>query len=127
MGVVETRCDAAEVLDGHRLIELGPAQTVGQAAARDVLHDHVRRSLVFAEVEDVEDVRVAHLGDRLRLMAEARDRVLVRRNRLHDLDGAGARELGVIGAVDDAHGALAYEVLDFILTQLGSGSDRHGH
>src|SRR4029077_7502284 len=60
------------------------------------------------------------------LVAEPRDRVFVGRDRLHDLDRTGASELRVISAVNDAHRALAYEVLDLVLAQPGSCSDRHG-
>jgi hypothetical protein len=98
----------------------------GQIAAGNVLDDHVRRPLVLAEIEDVEDVWVAHARNRLCLVPEARYGVLVRRDRVHDFDGAGASELLVVGAVDRAHSALAYELLDLVLPQLGSRLDRHG-
>ena len=110
-----------------RLRRAAPLLTRGRkAAALDVLDDHVGRSLELAEVEDVEDVRVAHVRDRLRLAAEPRGRVGIRCQPLQDLDRADAFELGVVGAIDHAHGTLADEVLDYVRTQLGSGRDRHG-
>jgi hypothetical protein len=66
---------------------------------------------------------VAHLGDRLRLVAEPGRRVRVRRDPLENLEGAGALELHVVGAIDQTHGPLADEVLDFVLSELGSGRD----
>jgi len=68
---------------------------------------------------------MSHLSDRLRLAAEPRDRVWVGRNPMHHLDCTGACEGDVVGAIDDAHRALAYEVLDLILTQSCARFDRH--
>ncbi len=126
VGVVEAGGHAAQILERrtgfHRSL-LHPAR---KAATGDVLDDHVGRSLVFAEVEYVDDVGVAHLGDGLRLMTETGSRVSVGRYALQDFDGTGALELHVIGAVNDAHGPLADEVLDLVLAQPGSGLNRHG-
>src|SRR4029077_8130726 len=87
---------------------------------------HVGRSFELAEVEDVDDVRVAHVRDRLCFAPETCDRVRVRRQPLEDLDGSGALELRMVGAVDHAHGPLAYEFLDDVRTQHGPWADRHG-
>src|SRR5213593_1729859 len=102
------------------------AHPVRQAAAGDVLDDHVRRALELAEVVDVDDVRVAEPGDRLGLVPEAGDRARIGGDRLHDLDRARSLELRVIGAVHHAHRALAYEVLDLVLAQTGPCGYRHG-
>ena len=69
---------------------------------------------------------MAQLGDRLGFVAEAGNRVRVGRDRLEHLDRAGPFQVGVVYAVDQAHCALAYEVLDLVLAQPGSGRDRHG-
>src|SRR4030088_812606 len=126
VSVVQAGRYAAEVLDRSGLLEDPLAQPVGEAAARDELHDHVRRPLVLAEVVDVEDVRMAHLSDGLRLVPEASGGIGVWRDRLQDLHRAGAFELRVVGAERVAHGTLPDEVLDLVLSELGSGSDRHG-
>ena len=124
--VVQRVADAAEKCDGRVAVKRAIFDARRQAAAFDVLHDHVRRPFELAEVEDVEDVRVAHMGDRLGLAAEPRRRVQVSTQPLQDLDRAGAFELGVVRTVNDAHGTLANEVLDDVGTQPGSGPDRHG-
>jgi hypothetical protein len=124
--VVESRRDAAQVGQGRVCVQRAVRHLRGQAAARDELHDHVRRALVVAEVVDVDDVGVAEFRDRLRLVAEAGHRVGVGRHRLHDLDRAGALQLRVVGAVDATHRALSDEVLDLVLAQLCPLPDRHG-
>ena len=124
--VVETGRDPTQVPDGAVLVERAVVHLGGQAAAGDVLDDHVRRPLELAEVVYVDDVGVPHLGDRLRLVAEAGDGVGVRRDRLHHLDRPNALQLGVIGAVDHPHRPLADEVLDLVRAQLRPRPDRHG-
>ena len=125
MRIVEAGRDALQVLERRGGVELSLLHLGGQAAPRHVLDDHVRRPLVLAVIEYVEDVRVAHLGDGLSLPAEAGDGVGIRRDPVHHLDRAGSCKWHVVGAIDDAHGALAYEVLDLILTQPRSRFDRH--
>ena len=125
MGVIEAGGDPVQVLQRGRRVELALVHPAGQAAAGHVLDDHVRRPLELAEVVDVDDVRMPHLGDRLGLVAEAGHRVRVGADRLHHLDRAGPLELRVIGAVDQTHGPLADEVLDLVLTQFCPLRDRH--
>ena len=124
--IVEARRDPAQVPQRAWPVEVAVDHPGGEAAAGDVLDDHVRRPLELAEVVDVDDVRVPQLGDRLRLVAEPGHGVHIRRDGLHDFDRAGALERGVIGLIDQAHGPLAYEILDLVLSQLGTGRDRHG-
>src|SRR5207245_11342897 len=57
--------------------------------------------------------------------SEPSDRVRIVGDAMHHRARAGARQGYVVGAIDDAHGALAYEVLDLILTQTRSWFDRH--
>jgi len=115
VGVVETRGDPAQVLQGGRLVERALLHPAGEAAAGDVLDDHVGRPLKLAEVVDVDDVGVAQPGDRLRLVAETRHGVGIRGHRLQHLDRPGPLELRVVGAKDHAHGSLSDEVLDLVL------------
>ena len=115
MRVVEAGGDAAQVFQRSRCVERSVAQLVGEASARDVLDDHVRHAVVLPEVVDVDDVRVAHLGDRLRLVAKPCSRVRAGGEPLQDLDGSGALELHVVGAEHEAHRPLPDEVLDLVL------------
>src|SRR4029077_14817638 len=119
------RRDALQILQGGRRIRWTLLHLGGQAAAGYELDDHVWRPLVLAVVEDVEDVGVTHLCDGLRLAAEAGDRVRIGRDPVHHLDRSGARQGHVVSAIDDAHGALTYEVLDLILPQPCAWFYRH--
>ena len=112
--VIKPGGDPPEVFQGGGQVDRPMRHRVGQAAARDVLDDHVGGALKVAEVVDVDDVGVAELGDRLGLVAEAGDRIDVGCDRLHDLDRAGPLQLRVIGAIDDAHRPLADEILDLV-------------
>ena len=100
---------------GYDMLIAAATEAVRQASPGDELDDHVRHAVVLAEVVDVDDVRVAHLGDRLRLMAEPSRRVRVGREPLQHLDRAGALQLHVVRAVNEAHRSLADEVLDLVL------------
>ncbi len=113
--VVQAGGDAAEIFQRRGRIERPVAKPVGEAPARDVLDDHVGHPVVLAEVVDIDDVGVAHLRDRLRFVAEPGRRVGIWGDPLQDLDRSGALQLDVVGPVDQAHGALADEVLDFVL------------
>ncbi len=115
MRVVEAGRDAAEIFQRRGRVEGTVAQLVGEASAGDELDDHVGNAVVLAEVVDVDDVRVAHLGDRLRLVAETRGRVRVGSDPLQYLDRARALQLHVVRAIDEAHRSLADEVLDLVL------------
>ena len=88
MCVVEPGGDTTQVLQRGLLIQRRLLQLPGEVAARDVLHDHVRGSLVLAEVEDVDDVRMPHLRDGLRFVVEASDGVRTDGDSLEDLDRA---------------------------------------
>jgi len=113
--VVEAGGDAAQESQCRAPRKKPVAQSAGEVSPWDVLNDHVRRPLVLAEIEDVEDVRMSHPRNRLRFVPESRDRVGVRRDGMHDLDCTGARELGVVGTVDSAHRTLANELQDLVL------------
>src|SRR4029077_3421804 len=124
--VVQADGDAAQEPDGCRPAQAPLGHAAGEAAPGHVLDDHVGRPLDFAEVVDVDDVGMAHPGDRLGLVPEASDAIRVGGDRLHDLDGADPLQLGVIGAVDETHRPLADEVLDLVLSEPATGRDRHG-
>src|ERR1700674_1859015 len=127
MRVIEAGADAPQIPQSGLRVERHLRHLSGQAAAGNELNDHVRSPVEFAEVVHVDDVGVAHLGDRLRLVAEAGHRVGPDGYSLEYLDGAGSLQLGVVGLVDEAHRTLADELLDFVGTELSPWLDRHGH
>ena len=126
MRVIKGLGDPAQVRDRRGALHRSALDAGGKAAAGYVLDDHVRGSLVLTEVEDVEHVGVAQLGDGLGFTPKASRRVQVQAYPVQHLDRAGALELGMVGAVDDAHGAFADGVLNDVLPQLGTRPDRHG-
>lgn len=71
----------------------------------DQLHREEHAPVVDADVVDGDDVGVAQTRHRLRLAQQAcRARlVVVRRTIVHELQGDCAVELGIVGAVHDAH------------------------
>jgi len=69
---------------------------------------------------------MAHARDGLRFAPKPRRRVDIPTESLQDLHRRGPFQLGVIGAIDDAHCALADELLDDVGPQPGSRGDWHG-
>ena len=110
------------------------ADEVLEVVALQELHRHVDLALVFAEVEDGDDVGVVEPRGRLGLAVEALPQLFVGADRRrHRLDGDVAAEDGVVGLEDLAHGALADLADDLVLTQLteihhtsapGAGAER---
>ena len=94
--VVETRGDSAEVFERHGLLEHSLAQAVRQASAGDVLHDHVRRPLVLAEVVEGAahpalsfEARIAELMNKSLMLVTALAPVLERAAALVTFNGGG--------------------------------------
>ena len=101
--------------------------TLLEAAAREVLHDDQRASVVLVDVEDRDDVGVAReAGGRERLALEPLPQPVVLRVALcQHLDRHVATELLVGGAEDLAH-AAAPDVLGVAVTgRKGVGRDGH--
>jgi hypothetical protein len=80
-----------------------------------VLHDQVVRAVLDAPVVDVHDVGLVEVGGRLRLLAEPlyEDGVLGEL-RVQYLDGDGAAEQRVPGAVHVRHAAAADELFQLV-------------
>jgi hypothetical protein len=98
-------------------LELGDAallEPLGQALAGQQLHDHVRAAVVgLAVLVHADRRRVAQLRGDLELAAEPDDELGVGQALAPDqLDRDLAIDLGVVGLVDDAHAALADDLLD---------------
>ena len=87
------------------------AQDRGEVLAVDQLHDDVRARAVLAEVEHRHDARVAERRRRPGLVAEPAEEVgVLAELGAEELDGDVAIQLGVAGAVDRRHPALAEEL-----------------
>jgi len=88
--------------DGERF----PFETLGKAAAVDILERHIRAAVVgFADLVDLDDVRVLQAGHGFDFDAEAGPGVEVRRgNHLH---GHDAVQCDLAGFVNDAHATPA--------------------
>ena len=70
VGIVQSLCERPQVLQRFIDAHLSPAETVLEVTAGDKLVDDEGEALVFAEVVYLEDVRVIHAGDGLRLLRE---------------------------------------------------------
>ena len=105
--------------DRRRLADVerpGAAQARAQRLAFEQIHQVVVAAVgQRAEVEDVDDVRMADLVDRARLGHEPLDRRgLVRELGLQHLDRRALADQRMRRRVDDAHAAGAEHVLDDI-------------
>ena len=109
VGAVEARervdGDRDGALDGERTVH---GDDLRERAPAQVLHDHVGPAAFIAEVDDIDDVRVADAGRGARLALEALDGRFVLRDRgVQQLDGHEAAQALVGGLVDRAHPAVA--------------------
>ena len=100
-------------------------QELAQGRAADELDDEVLLGLVgLADVEDLDDVRVAELGHRLRLGVEARDDLArIAQVGMDDLDGDLAPEAAIARAVHGRHPAVADLLEDLVFGELGHPPD----
>ena len=69
--------------------------------------------------------RASHPGDGLCFVVEAGGSIGTGGNALEELERGRALELSMVGAVNEAHGPLANELLDLVGSELGSRLDRH--
>ncbi len=129
--------DARAVCLGQSVRELGPevehfregqgpgAEPPPQRLALDALHHDVVRARPvggFADVVDVDDVRVVEGGGGARLPFEPRQQLGIGA-RAQDLDGYGAAEPRVARAVDLAHAAGSQAVDDLVGADARSRSE----
>ena len=110
-------------LEGHedRVAHREPAgalEQLLQVLALDVLEDDVLTALVLATVDDRDDVRMAELGNRACLAAEALDVLLVRRELLvEDLDRDDSVEQPVMRVPHGRHSAASDERQELVATR----------
>ena len=123
--------------DAHRAQRIDAPlvrQHVGEVDAVEVLHHEVGAAVLGrAEVGDVDDVGVADARGGARLAPEALDQVLLLRvDRVQDLDRDALADLDVLAGVDRAHAALAdlaqdaVAVLDHPSDEIAAGVERIG-
>jgi hypothetical protein len=94
--------------------------------AFEILQHEVVDAVLMADVEQRANARVAERGDRARFTIEAisQPRIGSERRR-QDLDGDGAIEPRVTGAIDLAHAARAEGRNDLIGAQAATGLETH--
>ena len=113
--LVRRQADAHGVRDGE-LTLIGRVDDTLHVAARHVLaDDEWLLRLVFAHVEDGDDMRVAaQPAQSRRLALNTGATVGVEARRLDQRESDVAVEAGVVRAVDDLAGALAEQFLDLV-------------
>ena len=106
---------------GQRLERAALLDHGAEVAAVDQLHDDERVARLHAVVEDVDDVRMAQRGGRLRLLAEAGDeRRVAAVLGAQNLDRHVAAQLRVVAAKDGRHAALAEQLDQAVAAGRGS-------
>ncbi|HEV8702079.1 MAG TPA: hypothetical protein VGV60_12470 [Candidatus Polarisedimenticolia bacterium] len=107
--------------------ERAAGQPVAQRRPFEQLLDDVRRPLVRSGVEHGQDVRVVELPHGARLLLEAAQPLGIGHERgRQDLHRHVTRQAGVAGAIHLSHPAGADGAEDFVGTESGAGSQRHG-
>jgi hypothetical protein len=103
------------------------ADAVGEGFAFEVLHDQVVGAVLRADVVELADIGMIQGGEGAGFAFEA----LLQFGRGgevrgEDLDGDGAVQAGVAGAIDFTHAAGAERRFDFIGAEFCAGGESHG-
>ncbi len=112
------RNDFDRAFDGE--VMAGLADEMVQSRARKERHDKVRLLLAvffeFTDVEDFDNVGMAHRGEHITLFVEQ-----LQRRRIWNiedcLDSDFAPDDGVVGAINQAHPALPEDLPDLVATR----------
>ena len=103
---------------GPRVVAVG-GQAVGEVAAGDQLHGEVALAVVLAHLVDRHDAGVVEQRHRLGLVLEPPQLVVAGQDAGADhLEGDGAVEADLAGAVDDAHAAAAELGVDLVVAEV---------
>ena len=122
-GIGDLDRDAKSLTDRERT----PAQALGQRLPFQVLHDDEVDAIVFADVVEGADVRVAQPRRRFRFALEALTASRAVEHMLRqDLDCDRAAQSRVLGAIDLAHSARSKQGLNLVRSKACSGRERHG-
>ena len=106
-----------------RRAESVPVRCDPPASALDQLHDESRGAVALLQTVDLRDVRMIERGEDFGFTLEARQPLAIGRHGLgQHLDGDGALQVGIAGAIHLAHAARADLGGDFIGTESGARS-----
>ena len=124
--VCESAARVDRDLNGSRLIERATLlDSRGEIVAEEELHHHEEEIVVFADVDDANDVRVAKARRELPLLQKARDDVgIVCELRVDDLDGDVTRLLVLEAAEHLRHAPLPNERRDLIALEEEPSDER---
>ena len=114
--------------DDERLIDWNRSacDQLVEALAVDEFKLEELRAVGFFETVDLCDVRMVERGEDLSFAAETGDALgIVRERGRQDLQRHVTSELRVLGAVDLAHAAAAYERDDFVGAEASARSESH--
>ena len=101
-------------------------QAVVQGLALEVFQDEEHLAVLLTDIEQRADVRMLKRRDGARFLSKALAALRpIRKRRRQQLDGHGAVESRVAGAVDLSHPARANGRLDFVWTEACAGGQRH--
>ena len=121
MRAVERRSNFDRDLQGLVEWERASGEPNGQRGAVEILHNEKGRAMVFADVMQCTDMRMAELRDRAALADESRPEIRVVGERVgQDLDRNSPPQTGVAGCVDFAHAAGPDEGDDLIRTEMSA-------
>ena len=116
---VELRLQREHLAHLQQFLEVDPV---------DELHGDEQVPADVAHVVDGDDVGMLERRCRLGLVQEPLAQVILPGDGVvHDLDGDGPVEDGIPGLVHDTHRALAYELDDVVLADVGDLDVSHGH
>ena len=88
-------------------------------AGHELLH-HVVQVVVVVEIEDLDDMRVAQLGDGGGFFFEAGEELgIARQVRVDHLDRHDAFQVGVVGLVNRRHATLPEQLVDAVAPAQG--------
>ena len=102
-------------------------QPIGERLAVEQFHDQIVGSILFADVVEMADVRVAQSRNRFGFALKARFQIRIgRKMRGQDFDGDIPAEPGVARAVDFAHASGAQRGLNLVRPEFRASRERHG-
>ena len=122
-GLRDFCCNLQNLIEGQGAFR----QALGQSLAFEILHHQEVGAVLRADVVKRADIGMLKRGNGFGLALHALFQFRVRgKMRRQNLDGDGAVEACVLGAIDFAHAASAERRKDFVRTELRARGKRHG-